>query len=264
MSEAIDRAETRLRRRVEAASERPQSRQLRHRDEQSWHHDDRPTERPHFYPRPLGERELVRRKTFALRPESIEEALFDLEILDHDFFLFVHDETNAEAVVYRVGDGYGLMQRVPTPEAIKQVEIPLDLGPHPTTTTVENALTVLDETDAPFEFFVDDAQRTRHGRVPPLRRPLRAHPSELRIERTMTDIEHWIDLHETELHDLAERTDTHDDTVHFLATLVLAGWTDDAIYEQLRELIPSLDGQRSPLEDAPVLLEEVRRLAATS
>jgi hypothetical protein len=80
----------------------------------------------------------------------------------------------------------------------------------------------------------------------------------------MTDIEHWIDLHEAELHELAERTDAHDDTVHFLATLVLRGWTDDAIYEQLRELIPSPDGQRSPLEDAPALLEEVRRLAATS
>lgn len=157
MAEAIDRTETRLRRRIEAASERPQSRQLRHRDEQSWHHDDRPTERPHFFPRPITERELVRRKTFALRPASIEEALFDLEILDHDFFLFVHDETNAEAVVYRVGDGYGLMQRVPTPEAIKQVEIPLDLGPHPATTTLENALTILDDSDAPFEFFVDES-----------------------------------------------------------------------------------------------------------
>jgi ribosome-associated translation inhibitor RaiA len=157
MSEAIDRAETRLRRRVEAVTERPQSRQLRHRDEQSWHHDDRPSERPHFYPRPRAERELVRRKTFAMRPESIEEALFDLETLDHDFFLFVHNETNAEAVVYRVGGGYGLMQRVPTPEAIKAVEIALDLGPHPTTMTEENALAVLDESDGQFEFFVDDA-----------------------------------------------------------------------------------------------------------
>lgn len=80
----------------------------------------------------------------------------------------------------------------------------------------------------------------------------------------MTDVEHWIRLHEAELHELAERTDMHDNTVHFLATLVLGGWTDDAIYEQLRELVPSLDGQRSPLEDAPVLLEEVRRLVATS
>ena len=80
----------------------------------------------------------------------------------------------------------------------------------------------------------------------------------------MTDPETWIDLHETELHELAQRTDTHDDTVHFLATLVLAGWTDAAIYEQLRELIPSLDGQRSPLEDTPDLLDAVRRLVATS
>ncbi|MGZ6946314.1 MAG: hypothetical protein ACXVL8_20645 [Acidimicrobiia bacterium] len=80
----------------------------------------------------------------------------------------------------------------------------------------------------------------------------------------MTDIERWIGLHEAELHELAERTETHDDTIHFLATLVLAGWTDDAIYEQLRDLVPSLDGQRSPLEGAPALLEEVRRLAATA
>ena len=80
----------------------------------------------------------------------------------------------------------------------------------------------------------------------------------------MTDIEHWIDLHEAELHELAERTHMHDDTVHFLTTLVLAGWTDDAIYEQLHELIPSPDGQRSPLEQTPALLEEVRRLVSTS
>jgi len=79
----------------------------------------------------------------------------------------------------------------------------------------------------------------------------------------MTDIERWIDLREAELHELAERTDTHDDTVHLLAMLVLAGWTDDAIYTQLRELIPSPDGQRSPLEDTRVMLEEIRRLAAT-
>jgi len=80
----------------------------------------------------------------------------------------------------------------------------------------------------------------------------------------MSDIERWIDLHETELHELAERAEMHDDTVHFLATLVLAGLTDDAIYEQLHELIPSPDGQRSPLENAPALLEEVRRLTTTS
>lgn len=78
------------------------------------------------------------------------------------------------------------------------------------------------------------------------------------------DIEHWIDLHDHELHELAERAGTHTDTVHFLATLVLAGSTDTEIYEQLRELIPSTDGQRSPLAGAPDLLDEVRQLVETS
>ena len=156
MSEAIDGTMQRLRRRVESANERPQSRQLRHRDLESWHHGDRPTEWQRVFPRPVEDRVVVRRKTFALRAESIEDALFDLEALDHNFFLFVHDETNAEAVVYRVGDdGYGLMQRVPTPEAIARVEIPLQVGPAPATTSPEAALSVLDATEAPFEFFVD-------------------------------------------------------------------------------------------------------------
>lgn len=157
MSEAVDRALTRLRRRVEGTSERQASRRLRYRDAQSWHHDDRPTERRDFFPRSRDERVIVRRKTFALEPESIEEALFDLETLDHEFFLFRHDETNAEAVVYRVGSGYGLRQRVPTPEAIDRVEIPLDAGPPPASTTIDDALSILDEADEPFDFFIDAA-----------------------------------------------------------------------------------------------------------
>jgi ribosome-associated translation inhibitor RaiA len=157
MSEAIDRTLTRLRRRVEATNERPRARQLRNRDADSWHHDDRPSERPHVYPRPVEDRALVRRKTFALQPESIEAALYDLEALDHDFFLFTQDETDNVAVVYRIGGGYGLMQHIETPEAIKRVEIPLERGPRPATRTLRKALTILDECDAPFEFFVDAA-----------------------------------------------------------------------------------------------------------
>ena len=163
MSEAIDGALKRLRRRIEATSERPQSRQLRHRDLESWHHDDRLTRRSPVRPSRVDDREIVRRKTFALHAESIEEALFDLEVLDHDFFLFVHDETGTEAVVYRAGDGYGIMQREPAPDAVERVEIPLAGGPAPAIRSLENALTVLDETDEAFEFFVDDA--TQRGLV---------------------------------------------------------------------------------------------------
>jgi ribosome-associated translation inhibitor RaiA len=157
MTEAVDRATSRLRRRVEAARERPRSRRLRFRDPSSWHHADRRTDRGSYFPRAQEERDLVRRKTFTLRAESIEDALFDLELLDHDFFLFVHDETGAEAVVYRAGDGYGLTQRVETPEARARVEIPLERGMRPATTSLEDALGVLDASAAPFEFFVDAA-----------------------------------------------------------------------------------------------------------
>ncbi len=155
MTEAIDGASARLRRRMEAALERPQAMQLRHRDTASWQHDDQPSTRREFFPRPADERTVVRRKTFALRPESIDEAIDDLENLDHDFFLFVHDLTHAEAVVYRTGHGYGLMQRVETPEAIKDAVAPLELGPHPPRTTLKDAVAILDETGAPFEFFID-------------------------------------------------------------------------------------------------------------
>jgi hypothetical protein len=80
----------------------------------------------------------------------------------------------------------------------------------------------------------------------------------------MTEIEHWIELHEGELHGLAERVGAHDDTVHLLTTLVLAGSSDADIYERLRELIPSQDGQHSPLLGAPELIHEIRELVASS
>jgi hypothetical protein len=79
----------------------------------------------------------------------------------------------------------------------------------------------------------------------------------------MTDIERWIDTHESELHALAERVGAHDQAIELVATLVLGGLRDDAIYEQLSELMPSWDGQHSPLAGAPELVGELRRLAGT-
>jgi hypothetical protein len=80
----------------------------------------------------------------------------------------------------------------------------------------------------------------------------------------MTDVERWIELHESELHQLAEQAGAHDDTVQFLATLVLAGSSDADIYEYLHELVPSPDGQHSPLAGAPELIRRVRELVAAS
>jgi len=52
-----------------------------------------------------GEREVIRRKTFALEPVSAIDAAADMSALDHDFYLFHDADTDADSVVYRRDDG---------------------------------------------------------------------------------------------------------------------------------------------------------------
>ena len=54
---------------------------------------------------------VIRRKKFALKPMSAEQAIEQMDFLSHDFFLFVNDEDSAVNVVYRRKDGnYGLIE----------------------------------------------------------------------------------------------------------------------------------------------------------
>jgi ribosome-associated translation inhibitor RaiA len=52
-----------------------------------------------------GDREVIRRKTFALEPISATEAAADMSALDHDFYLFHDADTGADSVIYRRDDG---------------------------------------------------------------------------------------------------------------------------------------------------------------
>lgn len=53
---------------------------------------------------------IVRRKRFPLHPMSTEEAIEQMELLGHDFFVFFNHEEEAVNVVYRRHDGnYGLL-----------------------------------------------------------------------------------------------------------------------------------------------------------
>jgi len=57
------------------------------------------------------EREVVRTKTVDAKPMSEEEAMLQLELLGHDFFVFTHADSNMLNVLYRRNDGdYGLIQ----------------------------------------------------------------------------------------------------------------------------------------------------------
>ncbi|MBM7704483.1 ribosome hibernation-promoting factor, HPF/YfiA family [Metabacillus iocasae] len=55
--------------------------------------------------------ELVRTKRFDLKPMDNEEAILQMNMLGHSFFVFTNAETNTTNVVYRRKDGkYGLIE----------------------------------------------------------------------------------------------------------------------------------------------------------
>ena len=54
---------------------------------------------------------IVRTKQFQMKPMSEEEAVLQLELLDHDFYVFTSADTGDINVVYRRRDGnYGLIE----------------------------------------------------------------------------------------------------------------------------------------------------------
>ncbi len=55
--------------------------------------------------------EIAKVKKFAIKSEDIKEAIAQLEMLDHDFYVFVNEATKNVEVVYRRHDGrVGLLQ----------------------------------------------------------------------------------------------------------------------------------------------------------
>ena len=54
---------------------------------------------------------IVRTKRFAMKPMHEEEALLQMELLGHSFFMFMNAETDEVNVVYKRKDGnYGLIE----------------------------------------------------------------------------------------------------------------------------------------------------------
>jgi putative sigma-54 modulation protein len=58
-----------------------------------------------------GAERIVRYKRFTMRPMAAEEAIEQMELLGHDFFVFYNMDDDAVNVLYRRHDGdYGLLQ----------------------------------------------------------------------------------------------------------------------------------------------------------
>ena len=57
-----------------------------------------------------GDFKVVRNKTYVMRPMNVQEAIMQMNMLNHDFFVFFNAETEKIAIVYRRKSGdYGLI-----------------------------------------------------------------------------------------------------------------------------------------------------------
>lgn len=126
-----------------------------------WRHGDLPTARRSSFPRPPEEREILRRKTFALSPMTPDEAAYEMELLGHDFYLFTDIRSGKDAVVYRDGSGRFAIrgEAVVEGESAPLVEM---VGSAPTLSEHE-AVARLEVSGEPFVFYLDP--ETGRGRV---------------------------------------------------------------------------------------------------
>jgi ribosome-associated translation inhibitor RaiA len=158
MFEAVDLLEARFRDRLErfAHHEEAKHLRLRSRDEHEWHHGDRAMSRPSYFLRPVDERELTRHKSFAVGEMTPDEAVFDLELLDHDFYLFKNRETGEDNVVARsTGSGYELLEPSATC-SLAETAVPIEHSARrPPTISTGQAIELLELGGLPFLFFVD-------------------------------------------------------------------------------------------------------------
>ncbi len=158
MFEAVDLLEARLRERLDRFAHHEEAKHLRARGrgEHEWHHGDWAPARLSYFPRPAGEREIVRHKTFAVGEMTPDEAAFDLELLDHDFYLFKNLETGEDNVLARSeGDGYELLEPS-TSSSLAATAAPIrHRATRPPRLSTEEAVDLFDQGVEPFVFFVD-------------------------------------------------------------------------------------------------------------
>lgn len=165
--EAVELLENRMRRRLDRLARDWEARRggMPAAESHEWRHISEPTPHPDYFPRPEFERQVVRHKTFAPAKATPDEAAFDMDALDYDFYLFTDAETGQDSVIYRAGPtGYRLAQVEPEPARIPATAVPLTVSDRPAPLlTVAEARKRLDATSLPFLFFAEPA--SGRGRV---------------------------------------------------------------------------------------------------
>lgn len=166
-TEAVDLLDYRMRRQLRRMARHWEAKRgaMPKQEPNEWRHISEPTERPPYFPLPEHERRVVRHKTFAPGLTTPDEAAFDMDMMDYEFYLFTEAETGQDSVIYRAGPtGYRMAQVEPEPGRNWSTAVPLTISEQPAPRlTVAEAQTRLDATGLPFLFFAEP--NTGRGRV---------------------------------------------------------------------------------------------------
>jgi len=121
-----------------------------------WRHQSLPAQRLPYFPRPPGERTIVRHKSYALARLTPDEAAAEDELLDYDFHLFTEKSTGQDSVIYRTADGYRLAMAHPRPRRLGPVDPSIAISDMPAPRlSVTEAAARLEAAGQPFLFFVN-------------------------------------------------------------------------------------------------------------
>lgn len=163
MAEAVDLLQARLRDKLQHRAEH--RRALRRRPastpEGEWRHGDPPTARPPFFVRPPEEQEVVRRTSYAVEPVTAEEAAFDMDQLDFEFYLYRDATADDDALLERDEDGtYRVTFARPVASAEEHASTLVEVTGRTTPElTIDDAVERLRSGGERFVFFVDAESR---------------------------------------------------------------------------------------------------------
>ena len=167
VTEAVDELVHRLGRQVKDLTERQHSWPTgQHADPDTWQHGKLTEIRPDYFERAVDEREIVRHKSFSPEESTVEEALFDMGVLDYDFFLFTEMTTGQDCLLARDDDGVSLHMTDVDAAAAADLSGGIEIDVASTgapTMAFPDAVQRLDDGAEPFVFFCN--QDTSRGNV---------------------------------------------------------------------------------------------------
>ncbi len=121
-----------------------------------WRHQSLTAPRLPYLPRPAEGRAVVRRKSYALAPQTPDEAADDAELMDYDFHLFTERSTGDDSVIYRTARGYRLALAHPLSGRLDPVDPSITISKVPAPClSVTGAVIRLEAVGQSFLFFVN-------------------------------------------------------------------------------------------------------------